>query len=88
MPTMPHDQAEADQLASPHLDGANDRAAFGAAALCRVQRLSCGALMTLSASRWGAAAEAYWGVPGIRFIVLGLMLREPRRLGLLFLERG
>jgi len=27
---MPHDQAEADQLASPHLDGANDRAAFGA----------------------------------------------------------
>ena len=32
---MPHDEVEADQLASPHLAGPDDRAAIGATALCR-----------------------------------------------------
>jgi small multidrug resistance pump len=32
---MPHDEVEADQLASPHLAGPDHRAAIGATALCR-----------------------------------------------------
>ena len=37
---MPHDEVEADQLASPHLDGTYHRAAFSTAALCEVRRAS------------------------------------------------
>ena len=37
---MPHDEAEADQLASPHLDGPHHRAAISTAALCGVRRAS------------------------------------------------
>ena len=33
--SMPHDEVEADQLASPHLAGPDHRAAIGASALCR-----------------------------------------------------
>jgi small multidrug resistance pump len=35
LPSTPHDEVEADQLASPHLAGPDHRAAIGATALCR-----------------------------------------------------
>jgi hypothetical protein len=40
LPSMPRDQAEADQLAPPHLDGTHHRTALSTAALRRV-RWSC-----------------------------------------------
>ena len=35
---MPHDEVEADKLASPHLDGPYHRSTVGAAPLCGVRR--------------------------------------------------
>ena len=40
LPAMPHDEAEADQLAASHLDGPHHRAAVCTAPLCGVRQVS------------------------------------------------
>ena len=37
-PAMPHDEVEADKLASPHLDGPYHQSTVGAAPLCGVRK--------------------------------------------------
>ena len=57
LPAMPHDEAEADQLASSSLDGTGpSRAAISTAALCGMRRL--GSLSQAGANR-RCAREAF-----------------------------
>jgi hypothetical protein len=55
---MPHDEAQADELASSHLDGTQHRATVRAASLCRVRRSIAFGQAVANGGRAGEAARA------------------------------
>ena len=58
LPSLPHDEFEADQLASPHFDGPHHRAIVGTAALRGVRRSSSLGQALASRRRTGQAVGA------------------------------
>ena len=56
LPSMPRDEAEADQLAPSHLDGPHHRTAIRAASLCGVRRSASLGQAVANGGRAGQAA--------------------------------
>ena len=72
LPSMSHDEVEADQLAPSHLDGTYHRAAISTAPLCEVRwSASIGQAVASrrSASRWGVEGEVRAVVCALYFIL-------------------